>query len=67
MGVCAAYFLLLTLHHWLSAMLILMVMVMLVWITLALAIPYFPNQRKTLVFGTAITLITALIGGFYVV
>jgi hypothetical protein len=63
----AAFTLLLNLHHWLSAMLILIVMVMLVWILLSLAMPYFPHQRKTLIFGTVMTLITALIGGFYVV
>lgn len=62
-----AFTLLLKLHHWLSATLILIVMIMLVWILLALTIPYYPYQRKTLVFGTVITLFTALIGGFYVV
>lgn len=62
-----AFILLLNLHHWLSAMLVLIVMIMLVWILLSLAIPYFPHQRKTLIFGTIITLFTALVGGFYVV
>lgn len=62
-----AFILLLKLHHWLSAALILIVMIMLVWILLALVIPYFPYQRKTLVFGTAITFCTALVGVFYAV
>ena len=66
-SMAGAFILLLKLHHWISATLILIVMITLVWILLALAIPYFPYQRKTLVFGTAITFCTAFIGGFYVV
>ena len=67
LGVVSAFILLLTLHHWLSAILILMVLIMLDWIVLTLAVPYFPNQHKTLITGTVLTMITALIGGFYVV
>jgi len=66
-SMAGAFILLLKLHHWISAMLILIVMIMLVWILLALVMPYFPRQRKMLLFGTIITLFTALIGGFYVV
>lgn len=67
MGVFSAFILLLNLHHWLSALLILIVLTMLVWIVLALIIPYFPHQPKSLIYGTFIVIVTALIGGFYVV
>lgn len=66
-GISSAFILLLNLHHWLSALLILIVLIMLVWIVLALVVPYFPHQRKTFIYGTALTMITALIGGGYVV
>jgi 4-hydroxybenzoate polyprenyltransferase len=66
-GMFSALILLLTLHHWLSAFLILVVLIMLVWIVLALVVPYFPHQPKTLIYGTAMIIVTALIGGFYVV
>ncbi|MCC2607461.1 hypothetical protein [Planctobacterium marinum] len=62
-----AFLLLLNLHNWLAAVLILLVMIMLVWIALALIAPYFPQQRWLLIHGTVLTTITALIGGFYVV
>ena len=58
--------LLMNIHHWLAALLILSVAIMTVWISLALVIPYFPRQRKTLVVGTVLTLLTALLGAFYV-
>lgn len=63
----AAFILLLNLHHWLSAFLVLFVMVMLVWILLSLVIPYFPQQRRPLFYGTIFTLVNAVIGGFYVI
>lgn len=66
-GAFSAFILLLNLHHWLSALLTLIVLIMLAWIVLALVVPYFPHQRKTLVYGTTLTMITALIGGVYVV
>lgn len=62
-----AFTLLLTLHHWLAAMLILLVLVMLVWIVMALVVPYFKGQITTvMLYGTGLTIMTALIGGFYV-
>ncbi|REL25607.1 hypothetical protein DXX93_02935 [Thalassotalea euphylliae] len=62
----AAFTLLLSLHHWLAAFLVLTVMVMLVWIALSLVIPYFPKQRRPLFYGTVLTIVNAVIGGFYV-
>lgn len=56
-----------SIHHWLAALLILLVFIMTAWILLALTVPYFPNQLKTLVIGTILTITTAIIGGFYVV
>jgi hypothetical protein len=55
------------LHHWLAAFLILLSFVMTTWIALALIVPYFPKQCKTLFVGTVFTFIIAIIGGFYVV
>jgi len=66
-AIFSAFILLLNLHHWLSAFLILIVLIMLTWIALALVVPYFPYQRKTLFYGTTLTMVTALIGGVYVV
>ena len=62
-----AFTLLLTLHHWLAASLLLLVLVMLVWIAMALVVPYFKGQMTTvMLYGTGLTIMTALIGGFYV-
>lgn len=66
-GGLSSFILLLNLHHWLSALLILIVLIMLVWIVLALVVPYFPHQPKTLIYGTSMITVTALIGGCYVV
>jgi len=60
-------FILTFIHDWLAAFLILLVLIMTIWISLALSIPYFPNQCKSLVVGTLLTCITAIVGGFYVV
>lgn len=55
------------LHHWLAAFLISLLFVMTAWVSLALIVPYFPKQRKTLFVGATFTFIIAIIGGFYVV
>lgn len=62
-----AFVLLIQLHHWLSALLILLVAIMLIWICLALVVPYYPAKKRVLVYGTLLTALTGIIGGLYVV
>lgn len=64
---CIALVIMTFIHHWLAALLTLLVFIMTAWILLALTVPYFPNQRKILAIGTILTIATAIIGGFYVV
>ena len=65
--VCSALAIMTSIHHWLAALLTLLVFIMTAWILLVLTVPYFPNQLKVLVIGTLFTITTAIIGGFYVV
>ena len=65
--ISAAFVLLSQLHNWLSALLILLVAIMLIWICLALIAPYYPAKKRIFVYGTVLTVITGFIGGFYVV
>ena len=62
-----AFVMLTSVHHGLSAFVILLSFVMTAWIALALIAPYFPTQKSTLIYGSMLTLIVAAIGGFYVV
>ena len=65
--VCLALAIMTSIHHWLAALLTLLVFIMTAWILLALTVPYFPNQLKTIVIGSLLTIAIAIIGGFYVV
>ena len=54
-------------HHWLQVTILLLVLTMLIWITLALVVPYFPKNRNIFFMGTITAVLIAIIGGAYVV
>lgn len=67
-GACnlLAFLILLSIHHWLAALLVLLTNVMTIWVLLALVAPYFPKSKIVWVYGTLTTVFLGVVGGFYV-
>lgn len=60
-----AFLLLLSFHHWVGALLIVLIVMILLWLVYALVTPYFVHQTTSMLIAGAMSVILGLLGGEY--